>query len=134
MSESPTPRLDRLTPVLIVDRVEPCVGFWTEKFGFALIHEVRAPDGALVFASLGKDAIEVMYQTRASVLDERPEAAAEIDGRSVVLFVQVADLDAVERAVADAPPVRARHRTFYGSSEIYVREPGGHVVGFAQFG
>lgn len=134
MSESPTPKLERLTPVLIVEQVEPSIGFWIGKFGFTLIHEVRAPDGTLIFASLGKDAIEVMYQTRASVLDERPEAAAEIDGRSVVLFLHVADLDTVERAVADAPLVRARHRTFYGSSEIYVREPGGHVVGFAQFG
>lgn len=42
-------------------------------------------------------------------------------------------LDAVERAVAGAPPVvKPRHKTFYGSTELYVREPGGHVVGFAQ--
>jgi hypothetical protein len=26
-----------------------------------------------------------------------------------------------------------RHTTFYGSTEIYVREPGGNTVGFAQF-
>jgi hypothetical protein len=39
----------------------------------------------------------------------------------------------VEKAVRDAPVVRARHKTFYGSSEIYVREPGGNIVGFAQF-
>jgi len=28
--------------------------------------------------------------------------------------------------------VKARHQTFYGSTELYVREPGGNVVGFAQ--
>jgi len=30
--------------------------------------------------------------------------------------------------------VKPRHKTFYGSTEIYVREPGGHTVGFAQMG
>jgi len=35
--------------------------------------------------------------------------------------------------LAGAPVVKARHKTFYGSTEIYVREPGGHVVGFGQF-
>jgi hypothetical protein len=29
--------------------------------------------------------------------------------------------------------VKPRHKTFYGSIEIYVREPGGNTVGFAQF-
>jgi len=29
--------------------------------------------------------------------------------------------------------VKARHKTFYGSLEMYVREPGGNTVGFAQF-
>jgi hypothetical protein len=38
----------------------------------------------------------------------------------------------VEQAVAGAPVVKPRHTTFYGSAEIYVREPGGHTVGFAQ--
>jgi hypothetical protein len=28
--------------------------------------------------------------------------------------------------------VKPRHQTFYGSTEIYVREPGGNTVGFAQ--
>jgi len=29
--------------------------------------------------------------------------------------------------------VKPRHQTFYGSTEFYVREPGGNVVGFAAF-
>ncbi len=49
-----------------------------------------------------------------------------------MLFITVADLDAVEKTVAGAPVVKPRHQTFYGSTEIYVREPGGNTVGFAQ--
>lgn len=87
-----------------------------------------------MFASVEKDGLELMYQTRASVIAERADAAAELGGHSVVLFLEVADLDALERALGDAPVVTPRHRTFYGSTELYVREPGGNVVGFAQFG
>jgi uncharacterized glyoxalase superfamily protein PhnB len=128
------PSLKRLTPVLVVESVEPCIQFWTDRFGFTAENEVPGPGGKLVFASARKDGIEVMYQTRESVVADQPGIAEELDGRSIVLFIAVEDLDAVERALTGAPVVKARHKTFYGSSEIYVREPGGHVVGFAQMG
>lgn len=126
--------LTQLTPVLIVDRVEPCIQFWVERFGFTAINQVPGDDGPLVFASVDRDGVEVMYQTRASVIAETPEAAAELNGRSIVLFITVDDFDATEKALAGAPIVKPRHQTFYGSTEIYVREPGGHTVGFAKMG
>ncbi|HSD33452.1 MAG TPA: VOC family protein [Gemmatimonadales bacterium] len=127
------PRLTRLTPVLIVDTVEPCIAFWVERFGFTVTNQVPGPDGKLVFAGVEKDGIEVMYQTRASVLADSPGSAGELVGHSTALFFTVPDLDSVERAVAGAPVVKPRHKTFYGSVELYVREPGGNTVGFAQF-
>ncbi len=126
--------LKHLTPVLVVDDVEPCLAFWTGGLGLAPVHKVPGPDGKLMFASVERDGVEVMYQSRASVLDDHPAMSAELGGRSIVLFIQVDDLDAVEKAVAGAPVVKPRHTTFYGSTEIYVREPGGNTVGFAQMG
>jgi uncharacterized glyoxalase superfamily protein PhnB len=120
--------------VLVVDAVEPCVAFWVDRFGFSVNNEVPNPDdGLLVFASVAADGIEIMYQTRASVLADAPEQAAELNGHSITLFMQVDDLDAVEAALAGAPVVKPRHETFYGSHEIYVKEPGGNTVGFAMF-
>ncbi len=133
MTPSPdAPRLKHLAPVLVVESVEPCMRFWVDRFGFEPANQVPGPDGALVFASVRSDGIEIMYQTRASVLAERPDSAADLEGHSTALFITVEDLDTVEKAIAGAPIVKARHRTFYGSSEIYVREPGGNTVGFAQ--
>jgi uncharacterized glyoxalase superfamily protein PhnB len=134
MTTAALPRLKRLTPVLVVESVEPCIRFWTERFGFTAENEVPGPGGKLVFASAEKDGIEVMYQTRESVVADQPGIAKELDGRSVVLFFTVENLDTVEQAVEGAPVVKPRHKTFYGSTELYVREPGGHVVGFAQMG
>ena len=74
-----------------------------------------------------------MYQTRASVLEEQPSSARDLTGHSVALFITVDDLDSVEKALSGVPVVKPRHQTFYGSTEIYVREPGGNTVGFAQF-
>jgi uncharacterized glyoxalase superfamily protein PhnB len=126
--------LEHLSPVLVVDAVEPCVRFWAERLGFAIENQVPGPDGALIFASVKSGTVEIMYQTRASVLAENPGSAADLGGHSVVLFITVPRLDEVERAVAGAPMVKPRHRTFYGSEEIYVKEPGGHTVGFACMG
>jgi len=126
--------LKQLTPVLIVNAVEPCLGFWTGALGFTKTNEVPGPDGKVLFASVERDGVEVMYQTRASVLDDNPAIGARLDGHSIVLFITVDDLDAVEKAVAGAPVQKARHKTFYGSEEIYVMEPGGNTVGFAQMG
>jgi uncharacterized glyoxalase superfamily protein PhnB len=125
--------LKQLTPVLIVEAVEPCIKFWVDRLGFAVTNEVPAPDGKLIFASVQLGAVEIMYQTRASVMDEQPGAAKDLVGHSVALFITVDDLDPVEKSLAGAPVVKPRHKTFYGSTEMYVREPGGNTVGFAQF-
>ncbi|HEY4305273.1 MAG TPA: VOC family protein [Gemmatimonadaceae bacterium] len=128
--------LKSLTPVIIVDDIEPCAEFWITRVGFEQTNQVPGDDGHLVFAILQKDGIELMYQTKASVAADSPDQKGELTGHSTALFFTVAsmsDLDALESALQGAPIVKPRHRTFYGSTEFYVREPGGNVVGFAAF-
>jgi uncharacterized glyoxalase superfamily protein PhnB len=124
--------LQRLTPVLVVDELEPCLHFWTDKLGFTAENQVPGDNGKLVFASVKAGDVEVMYQTRASVLAERPEAADEFVGHSTVLYITVDNLDPIEKAVSGASVVKSRHDTFYGTTELYVKEPGGNCVGFAE--
>jgi uncharacterized glyoxalase superfamily protein PhnB len=137
MPATPTSfQLRSLTPVLIVDSVEPCLDFWVDSLAFTKENEVPGPDGKIVFASVKKDGIEIMYQSRASVAADTPAQAEELSGHSTALFITVpsiADLDAIEARIKNAPSVKPRHETFYGSMEFYVREPGGNVVGFAAF-
>jgi uncharacterized glyoxalase superfamily protein PhnB len=130
------PTLKSLTPVLIVDEVEPCAEFWISRLGFEKPQDVPGDDGKLAFCILQKDGIEIMYQTKASVAHDSPDQKGELTGHSTALFITVpsmADLDAIEQAVKGAPIVKERHQTFYGSTEFYIREPGGNVVGFAAF-
>ena len=124
------------TPIRIVDAVEPSVAFWRDRFGFTVENEVPADDGTLIFASVTNGSVELMFQTRASVLADTPESvrdnkARELAGDATVLFMHVDDIVEIERAVDGAPIVKPRHDTFYGMTELYVREPSGMVVGFA---
>jgi uncharacterized glyoxalase superfamily protein PhnB len=127
-------RLQRLTPVLVVDSVASCLPFWTERLGFELTNHVPGPNGSMIFAILERDGIEVMYQSSESVLEDGTMTRAELAGHSVGLFITVYSLDDIEPRLAGAPVVKPRHQTFYGSTEIYVKEPGGNTVGFAQMG
>lgn len=123
----------KLTPVLIVDAIEPCLPFWEERLGFTVVAKVPHGD-AIGFAILVKDDVELMYQTRASVVEDNAASAPAADAVSDLtgLFIEVEDLDAVAAAVEGLELVVPRRRTFYGMDEIGVREPGGRVVMFAQ--
>ena len=125
------PLVTRLTPVIFVDRVEPCLPFWTERLGFEKMVEVPGPDGRPQFALLLRDGIEVMYQTWAALEEESKAAASVARGHSITLFIEVSDLDRIDRTLAGIPRIVERHKTFYGMDEFSVREPGGALVTFA---
>lgn len=127
------PSIKKVTPILYVERIEPAIPFWVDRLGFTRTAEVPHEDH-LGFLILEKDGIEIMYQTRGSVLADLPAVADELAMRGSILFIEVDDLAAVERAMEGVEAVVPRRRTPYGAEEIFVREPAGNVVGFAQFG
>jgi hypothetical protein len=120
--------LKRITPILLVDEIEPCLAFW-DALGFDKTADVPH-DGRLGFVILEKSGLEIMYQTRASVAADIP-ALADAPGAGTFLFLEVMDLDATIEAIEGAPVVFPRRKTFYGMEEICVREPGGNTVTFA---
>ena len=129
----PTIAMRKLTPVLVVDAIEPVLPFWVDRLGFTAVAEVPHGD-ALGFVILARDDVELMYQTRASVADDAPAALPHggTTADATALFFEVAELDALVAAVEGLELVVPRRRTFYGTEEIGVREPGGRVVMFAQ--
>lgn len=124
--------MKRLTPVLYVEEIEPALPFWVDRLGFTKTAEVPEGDH-LGFVILQNGGVEIMYQTRRSVENDIPPLADSPMGGSF-LFIEVEDLDAVERSLEGITPVVPRRQTFYGADELIVREPAGNVVTFARFG
>src|SRR3984893_19572441 len=67
--------MKNLTPVIIVDQIEPSLPFWIERLGFQKTAEVPEGD-KLGFIILVKGNVEVMYQTGASVAKDLWTAGA----------------------------------------------------------
>lgn len=123
----------RITPVLFVPEVEPCVKFWVDRMGFQKTVEV--PDGdKLAFAMLQKGSVELMYQSYASA-DKDVAAISQVVRRGpTFLYVEVDSLDDAIAAAKGAEVVMPVRETFYGSKEIGIKDPAGHFVTFAEFG
>ena len=119
----------KVTPVRIVDRIEPCLPFWCEGLGYRSTASVPH-GGALGFVLLENDAGEIMLQSRASLADD-VAAAAALDPHTV-LFVEVKSLEAAREATRGAQVLVEERTTFYGMRETVVVDPGGTVVIFAQ--
>lgn len=132
----PSPAVTKITPLITVEAIEPCLPFWTEGLGFEVT--VTMPHGDHVgFAILQKGDLELMYQTRASIEADLGASGApkslgrELGGSTSTLFIEVESLDDVIAALDEATVVVPRRHTFYGMDEVFVRPPCGTLVGFA---
>jgi uncharacterized glyoxalase superfamily protein PhnB len=128
-----TIEVKKVTAVLLVEEIEPCLSFWVDRLGFTKTAEV--PDGnKLAFVMLQKGATEVMYQTFASVEKDNAQLAKDMRRGPTFLYVEVDDLDAVIAALKGVPVVMPVRTSFYGAKEIGVKDPAGHFITFAQMG
>jgi len=124
----------KITPVLFAQEIEPCVKFWVDRFGFQKIAEV--PDGdKLAFAMLQKGTVELMYQSSGSADNDVGTTISEVVRKGpTFLYVEVDNLDETINAVKGTEVVMPKRKTFYGSTEIGIKDPAGHYVTFAEFG
>lgn len=121
----------RITPVLLVNEIEPLLPFWVDRLGFTKTVEV--PDGnKLGFVAFQKGSAEVMYQTYASVEKDAPPAMASARKGPTYLYVEVDNLDAVLAVLKDVAKVMPERTAFYGMREFAVQDPAGHFITFAQ--
>ncbi len=125
--------MKKLTPVFVVERIEPCLDFWTGRLGFEKTVEIPEANG-LGFVILSRGNVEIMYQSRESLEKDMPALAKAVSGAASpnAMFVEVSDIDDVERRLAGWDVIVPRRTTFYGTTEIGVREPAGNLIVFAQ--
>jgi uncharacterized glyoxalase superfamily protein PhnB len=120
-----------ITPVLVVDRIEPSLDAWTKHLGFDKPVEVPHED-TLGFVALTRDGHPVMMQTRRSVAADSQEVSDALGSRGVVLYVDVDSLEDAMKATKGLKRVMDVRETFYGAREFGVADPSGHVMIFGQ--
>jgi Glyoxalase/Bleomycin resistance protein/Dioxygenase superfamily len=124
-------KVKRVTPVLLVDRVEPTADFF-KRVGFTASIEIREGDG-IGFAMLERDGMQIMIETRDNERESAALRGMTRQSRAALIFLEVDELDPLIEALRGAPILVDRHSTFYGADEITYTEPGGNLVTFAQF-
>ena len=123
----------KVTPILFVEEIEPVLPFWVQRLGFQSVVEV--PEGDRIgFILLARDGAEVMYQSRACIMSDVPALAEGSMVPSGALYIDVDSIDDILERLDGVDVVVPKRITFYGATEIFVRAPGGHIVGFAQQG
>lgn len=133
--ENRQPIMKKATAIIVVDAIEPCLLFWT-ALGFKVTAEVPH-ENTIGFAMLNNGDVEIMYQSRASIVADLERSGAptgladELARSTTTLFVEVVEVDAVLENIEDAEVLVPRRQTFYGMDEVFVRAPCGTVVGFA---
>ena len=76
-----------------------------------------------------------MYQSYASADKDVGTTISQVVRKGpTFLYVEVDSLDATINAVKDAEVYMPKRQTFYGSTEIGIKDPAGQFVTFAQFG
>jgi uncharacterized glyoxalase superfamily protein PhnB len=122
-------KITKVTPVHVVERIEPALPFWCDALGYAKRAEVPHED-ALGFVLLENAAGEIMLQTKASLAADLPAVAARKP--QVVLFVEVDSLAAALAATKGYELLVPTRTTFYGMREACVVDPAGTLVLFAE--
>jgi uncharacterized glyoxalase superfamily protein PhnB len=128
-----------VTPVLLVESIEPVIDLWERRLGLPRVATVEH-EGRMGFVMYAGEGWSLMYQSMASALADIGAESAQarqaleaMRGHRQCVFIKVSDVDAVEKQLAGLPFLMPRRTTFYGSTEITIQDPGGHLITFAQF-
>jgi hypothetical protein len=120
--------LDKLTPLLVVAKIEPCLPIW-KALGYEVT--VRVPEkGTLGFVILVGKAGEVMLQTEKSLADDLPVVAKRKPTH--LLYADVPSLAKATKSLAKAKLLVAKRTTFYGANEAWFELPDGQILGISE--
>ncbi|HSU39071.1 MAG TPA: hypothetical protein VLJ38_05870 [Polyangiaceae bacterium] len=120
--------LDKLTTLLVVEAIEPCLPAW-EALGYAVA--VRVPEaGTLGFVILKSKLGELMLQTKRSLAEDLPDVAAR--GPSYLLYADVSSLTEARKTLPAATVIVPCRKTFYGATEAWLDLAGNVILGLAE--
>lgn len=126
------PTMAALTPNLMVRSVDETVRFYKDFMGF----EVRLAvpnDGPLVWASVQRDNIALMFQERNNLVGEYPTLEDRQENAGFTLFIQVSHIEEFyEKLKNRVTFAKDLGTTFYGMKEFAIEDCNGVILTFAE--
>jgi len=127
-----TVALKKLTPNLMVEDVNETVTFYQDVLGCALLASVPE-EGQFNWAMMQHDAVEIMFQSRASLTEDVPLFKDKAIGGSLTLYINVEDIKGLYGQVQNRVTIlHEMTTTFYGTREFTIQDCNGYVLTFAQ--
>jgi lactoylglutathione lyase len=122
----------KLTPNLIVSRVERSLAFYEDVLGFS--RGMTVPEEPpFVFASVTSGPVEIFFNDRSAVTRESPQVTGLSFGGGNSMFIEVDGVDAlhdgIQSRVKVIMPIVSQ---WYGMREFAIEDPDGYVITFAE--
>ena len=126
------PNVQKLTPNLLVSKVEDSLAFYEGVLGFAC--GMTVPEQPpFVFASVTSGPVEIFFNDHAMVARESPATADLPIGGGNTMFIEISDVDAFYDSIKDRVKVLVPLVTqWYGMREFAIADPDGYVITFAE--
>ena len=132
----------KLTTNMMVEDVGRTVDFYSEVLGFEFVMGVpensqeivttKQKGQALGFAIMKCSNIEMMFQSKRSLVKEVPEFEDMEIGGALTFYIEVQDVKGLYVKLKDKVTiVKDMQTTFYGKQEFYIRDCNGYILTFA---
>lgn len=120
---------ETITTNIMVEDVKQSIDFYTGKLGFALVLSVPNEQGGFQFAILSKDKIQLMLQSKESLMEEYPTLQTKQIQPCFTLFITVADVHQLYDEIKDNVNIaKEMHQTFYGKHEFAIFDNNGMIL------
>jgi lactoylglutathione lyase len=124
--------LKKLTPNLMVRRVQDTIDWYREVLGFEAIAKNPA-EGEPEWAMLKSGEVVIMVQSRESLAKDAPALEDVPIAASLTLYIDMAGLTEIRgKLEGKVEIVHDLHETFYGTRVIYFRDCNGYILAFSE--
>ena len=122
----------KVTPNLIVSRIEQSLAFCEDVLGF--FRGMTVPEQSpFVFASVTSGPVEIFFNDRSTVTKESPQMTGLSFGGGNTMFIEVDGVDALHEQIQSRVKVIMPLVTqWYGVREFAIEDPDGYVITFAE--
>ncbi|HRI77995.1 MAG TPA: bleomycin resistance family protein [Cyclobacteriaceae bacterium] len=126
------PKLESLSPNVIVEDVNAAVEYYTKIFGFNLIASVPE-SGVYNWAMVMRDGVTLMFQSLRSLQEDMPSLKIQSKGSLGTFFIRMTGIEALYQSVKGKITIVVDMRTtFYGMKEFTVKDLNGYFLTFAE--